>query len=151
MGYSSADEVRKVIKNEDVSNIVGLNEYIEDEGHRESLIMPIIEEAIKDADGEIDGYLSKRYSTPLPSPAPKIINKFSKDIAIYNIYSRIGIEEGEREGTLLTRYKSAIKFLENVARGLVDIGVQKLEKKAANGFKISSSERLFSRSSMRGM
>ncbi len=151
MSYSSVNEVREMIKDENISNILGLDEYIEDETQRETLITPIIEEAIRDADGEIDGYLNKRYSTPLSSPIPKVINKFSKDIAIYNIYSRIGIDEDGREGTLLTRYKNAIKFLENVAKGLIDIGIERPDKKAASGFKINSNDRLFSRDSMRGM
>ncbi|SKC68320.1 gp436 family protein [Maledivibacter halophilus] len=150
MGYSSMGEVREMIKDDAVNSIIG-DEYIEDEAQREIKISEIINEAIKDADGEIDGYLNKRYSTPLPSPTPKIINKFSKDIAVYNVYSRIGIDEDERENILLIRYKSAVKFLENVAKGLIDIGIQRPEKRAASGFKINSNKRLFSRSSMKGM
>lgn len=150
MSYSTTSEVREMIKDDAISSIVG-DEYIEDEAQRETLIAPIIDEAIKDADGEIDGYLNKRYATPLPSPTPKIINKFSKDIALYNIYSRIGIDEDAREGTLLARYKNAIKFLENVAKGLIDIGIERPDKKAASGFKVDSNKRLFSRDSMRGM
>ena len=38
-----------------------------------------IEEAINDADSEINGYLQKRYPLPLPS-TPAIIKKLSKDI-----------------------------------------------------------------------
>ena len=45
------------------------------------MIGPIIDEAIADADGEIDGYLAKRYAVPI-DPAPKILNKLSKDIAV---------------------------------------------------------------------
>ncbi|CAH8720535.1 DUF1320 domain-containing protein [Paenibacillus melissococcoides] len=45
------------------------------------------------------GYLVKRYSVPL-SRVPKVINKYAKDIAVYNLFSRIGIDEGEKEKKL---------------------------------------------------
>ncbi|WP_338013869.1 DUF1320 domain-containing protein [Desulforamulus profundi] len=98
----------------------------------------------------MDGYLVKRYSVPL-SPTPKVINKFSKDIAVYNLFSRAGIDEGEKEKNFLNRYKAAVKFLENVAKGVVDIGITDNTKKANNGFSANSNTRLFSRDSMKGM
>ncbi|WP_427340611.1 gp436 family protein [Caloranaerobacter sp. DY30410] len=150
MSYCTVEEVRKVLRDEAINKIVA-DEYIEDETQREAMLIPIIEEAIKDADGEIDGYLNKRYSTPLPSPVPRIISKLSKDIAVYNIFSRIGIDEEDREKTVLTRYRNAIKFLENVARGIIDIGTQKIETRAKNSFVVNANTRLFSRDSLKGM
>ncbi len=91
-------------------------DFIEDPEEREAGIGPLIDEAIADADGEIDGYLAKRYAVPL-SPVPKVINKFSKDIALYNLMSRAGLDEAGREGNYLTRYNAAIKFLTLVAEG----------------------------------
>jgi phage gp36-like protein len=149
MPYCTVEEVRGMIKADALNMIIG-DEYIEDEAEREARIIPIIEEAIKDADGEIDGYLVKRYSVPL-SPTPKVINKFSKDIAVYNLFSRAGIDEGEKEKNFLNRYKAAVKFLENVAKGVVDIGITDNTKKANNGFSANSNTRLFSRDSMKGM
>lgn len=149
MPYCTIEEVRGMIKADALNMIIG-DEYIEDEAEREARIIPIIEEAIKDADGEIDGYLVKRYSVPL-SPTPKVINKFSKDIAVYNLFSRAGIDEGEKEKNFLNRYKAAVKFLENVAKGVVDIGITDNTKKANNGFSANSNTRLFSRDSMKGM
>lgn len=147
--YCSVDEVRKSIKDDALNALIG-DEYIEDPNERELRITPIIEEAIKDADGEIDGYLAKRYPVPLLSP-PKVINKFSKDIAVYNLFSRIGIDESEKESNYLTRYKSAIRFFENVAKGVVDLGISDNTQKANTGFNVNSNSRLFSRSSMNGM
>lgn len=149
MSYCTVEEVKGMIKADALNMIIG-DEYIEDEAEREARIIPIIEEAIKDADGEIDGYLVKRYSVPL-SPTPKVINKFSKDIAVYNLFSRAGIDEGEKEKNFLNRYKAAVKFLENVAKGVVDIGITDNTKKANNGFSANSNTRLFSRDSMKGM
>lgn len=149
MSYCTVEEVRGMIKSDALNMIIG-DEYIEDEALREQEIIPIIEEAIGDADGEIDGYLIKRYPVPL-SPTPKVINKFSKDIAVYNLFSRAGIDEGEKEKNYLNRYKAAVRFLENVAKGVIDIGITDSTQKANTGFSMTSNTRLFSRNSMKGM
>jgi phage gp36-like protein len=147
--YCNIEEVREMIKEDSLNQLIG-NEYIEDEAEREEKIQPIIESAIMDADGEIDGYLNKRYPVPLIK-IPKMINKISKDIALYNIFSRIGIDTQERESNYLTRYKSAVRFLENVAKGIIDIGIEKPQERAIQSFNINSNKRLFSRDTLRGM
>lgn len=147
--YCTPQEIMEMIK-PDAMNAVIDNGYIENEEERKAKLLPIIEIAIKDAVGEINGYLTKRYPLPL-SPTPEAINKFAKDIALYNVFSRSGIDTGERESIYLTRYKAAVRFLENVAKGIIDIGARKVEAKAHTGFNISSSPRLFSRRNLRGM
>lgn len=147
--YCTIEEVRNSLKEDAVNSIID-NEYIEDPEEKENKLVSLIEQVIEDADGEIDGYLASRYSTPL-SKVPKVINKYSKDIAMYNLFSRAGIENGTREENYLTRYKAAIKFLELVAKGTVNIGTENIQIKADNGFRVQGSKRLFSRNSMRGM
>ena len=147
--YSTVTEVRDMIKPDALNQIIG-DVYIEDEAEREAKIVPLIEAAILDADGEIDGYLSKRYKLPLGS-VPKVINKFSKDLAVYNLFSRIGQASDDRETNYQNRYKAAIKFFENVAKGLVDIGIGSNEQAPKSDFKIKSNTRLFSRDSLKGM
>lgn len=151
MSYSTRDEVRAMLKDDALNTIIG-DTFIEDPAEREAAIGPIIDSAIADADGEIDGYLAKRYAVPI-SPAPKIINKCSKDIAVYNLWARIGIDENTDQKTYLNRYNSAIKFLTLVAEGKVSIGAQSDDATtaAANGFSIKSSRRLFNRESLKGM
>lgn len=151
MAYSTKAEVREMIKDDALNAIIG-DTYVEDPAEREELVAPIIEAAIGDADGEIDGYLAKRYRVPL-SPVPKVINKFSKDIAVYNLFSRVGIDEGTEEKNYLNRYNSAIKFLTLVAEGKVSIGVDSDDpaSAAATGFSVQSSPRIFSRRQLRGM
>ena len=151
MSYSQRTEVREMIKDDALNAIIG-DTFIEDPAQREELVGPIIDEAIADADGEIDGYLAKRYRVPL-SPVPKVINKFSKDIAVYNLFSRIGIDEGTDQKTYLNRYNAAIKFFELVADGKVSIGTEADDpaSAAATGFSAKSNTRLFTRGSMRGM
>lgn len=150
MSYCTTQEVRDMLKDDALNAVIG-DAYIEDAEEREAKIGPIIDGAIEDADGEIDGYLAKRYSVPIV-PVPKAINKFSKDIAVYNLYSRHGIDEGSEEKNYLNRYNAAIKFLTLVAEGKVSIGAQTDDpaSAAATGFSVKSNPRLFSRDSMRG-
>ena len=80
MSYSTRAEVRAMLKDDTLNTIFG-DAFHEDASEREELAGPVIDEAIADADGEIDGYLAKRYQVPL-SPVPKVINKYSKDITM---------------------------------------------------------------------
>ena len=121
MNYCTRQEVQEMLKDDAMNIIIG-DQYIEDPAKREELIGPIIDAAVEDAEGEIDGYIAKRYSVPL-IPVPKVINKFTKDIALYNLYSRIGIDENGEEKNYLNRYNSAIKFLVLVTEGKVSLGV----------------------------
>lgn len=71
----------------------------------------------------------------------------------YNLFSRIGIDEGTDQKTYLNRYNAAIKFLTLVAEGTVSIGTETEDpaSAAAGGFKVKSNSRLFTREKMRGM
>ncbi|MPM49962.1 hypothetical protein SDC9_96696 [bioreactor metagenome] len=151
MSYCTKQDVRDMLKDDALNAIIG-DAYIEDAEEREAKIGPIIDRAIADADGEIDGYLAKRYAVPI-APTPQVITKFSKDIAVYNLYSRHGIDESSEEKNYLNRYNAAIKFLTLVAEGKVSIGAQTDDpaSAAATGFSVKSNPRLFSRDSMRGM
>lgn len=148
--YCTVEEMLGMIK-DDLKNAIIGDEYIEDQQEREAKMAELGAKAIEDACAEIDGYLAKRYSVPLKN-TPNVINKFAKDISVYNLVSRMGINEGEREKTFLNRYNAAIKFLMEAAKGTINIGCedQGIAKTAANGFQTSSSGRLFSRDSMKG-
>ena len=150
MAYCTVEEVLGAIKESAYDALLG-DEYIGDLEERRRRLVPYVEEAVADADAEIDGYLAKRYDVPM-SPAPRVLNKFSKDIAVYNLMSRIGIDEQDRDKTYLNRYQSAIKFLEGVAKGTINIGTggDTQEQAAGRGFQIQSSQRLFSRDTMKG-
>lgn len=149
MSYCEASEVREMLKDDALNGIIG-DSFLEDAEEKEKKILPIIINAISDADAEIDGYLAKRYPVPM-NTTPKVISKFSKDIAVYNLYSRVGIDENEREKNYLTRYNAAISFLKLVAEGKIDLGVSSQQNTASTGFQVSSNNRLFSRGNLRGM
>lgn len=150
MRYCTEREAISMIKEDMTSAIIG-DEYIEDAEERRKKLEALAVDAVADACAEIDGYLAKRYTVPFARP-PKVLNKLAKDIAAYNLVSRMGIDEGEREKTFLNRYNAAIKFLLEVAKGTVSIGVEEENGSAgaANGFQMQSSGRIFSRHSMEG-
>lgn len=73
--------------------------------------------AIADADAEIDGYCATRYAVPFAT-VPALIRKVSVEIAIYNLYARRqGAPEDRRR-----RYEDAVRWLKDVARGVVALG-----------------------------
>lgn len=146
--YCNAEDVMKMIKSDMVNAILG-DEYIEDEEEKAKKLRELSEDALTDADAEINGYLSKRYRLPFDTP-PAVLNKFSKDVAVYNLVSRVGIDEAERDKTFLNRYNAAIKFLTLVAEGKIDIGVYTPQKVSASGFQMNSSKRQFDRTSLQG-
>lgn len=141
--YSTVDEVKSMVDE-------GAMIYLTDDNGSGEIDESKIDNAINDADSEINGYLQKRYPLPLPS-IPKVINKLSKDITLYNLFSRRGIDKDKNDDTVLQRYKNAVKFLENLSKGVVELGIAARQVKSIVGINLSSNRKLFSRNSMRGM
>lgn len=153
--YCTTGEVLGKFRDDMIDTILG-PDLIEDEQERTEKITACAEEAISDACAEIDGWVSKRYKVPFSEPVPPIISKLAKDIAVYNLASRTGIDEDDRENTIYIRYKNAITFLTNVAKGLanIDTGQDTADGSGAttanDGFRYRANERLFSRDTMKG-
>jgi len=78
----------------------------------------VVARAIADADAEIDGYLGKRHPVPL-NPVPPLVRKLSVELAIYHLFSRRGGAPDEWR----QRYEDNRRLLENVAKGLISLGV----------------------------
>ena len=111
MSYSSLDDIKKLIPEETIIQLT-------DDENLGFVNQSRIDEAIAQADAEIDSYCGGRYTVPL-SPVPDIIRKISVDIAIYNLYSRRVEVIPE---TRAERYKNAIRQLEGIAKGTISIG-----------------------------
>ena len=75
-----------------------------------------VEQAIKDASADIDGYLQGRYALPLEVTVPKLTHT-ACDIARYYLHDRKPTEH------ITKRYEVAIRWLEQVARGTIKLGV----------------------------
>jgi phage gp36-like protein len=105
-----------------------------------------VDRAIADADAEIDGYCSGRYTVPF-SPVPAIIRKLSVDIAVYNVYSRRrGAPESRKQ-----RYDNAIAFLKSISSGEVSLGADDPEPPTQNHQpQFAGNDRIFTRDKMSG-
>lgn len=106
-----------------------------------------VDEAIEQADAEINSYSAVRYAVPF-STVPDVVKKLSVDIAIYNLYSR---RTEEIPPTRSERYKNAIRQLEGIAKGVVSLGVDPAPAASSQSpqtVDISGAKRTFSRARM---
>lgn len=76
----------------------------------------VLDLALTDADDEITPYLAARYVVPLAS-VPKSIIRIACTIARYRLYDQAATERVAQD------YKDAIKFLQGIASGALDIGL----------------------------
>jgi len=101
----------------------------------------VLDQALADADAEIDGYLAGRYQLPLGS-VPPILVVYACDIARYRLYDDAATEQVSR------RYQDAVRFLRLAADGKVQLGPASdgSEPQPADGASMVSDGRRFSRS-----
>lgn len=85
-----------------------------------SVINARINEAIEDADNEINLYLSAKYVTPIADPVPNIVLTISVDISTYRLYLRTGNNIPE---TVTAGYKSAVELLKQLQSGKLKLDV----------------------------
>lgn len=114
MSYSTDTEVRIVLigrRGEDRNETV--NELDADQ----------IEFAIKDADGQIDLALGRRYELPLQEPIPNVINTISVNIAAYlSTLTFRGTTPVDGSDPTVLRYERARRLLEDIRSGRVELG-----------------------------
>jgi phage gp36-like protein len=79
----------------------------------------VLNEEIANAQEEIDPYCRRRYADSMPfTTAPGLLKSISVDIAIYRIHKR----RGRIPGDIKAAYDAAVKKLEGISRGLIDLG-----------------------------
>jgi len=106
----------------------------------------IVDQAIADADAEINGYCQKVYTVPL-SPVPPLVLKYSVDIAIYNLYSRRADFDVPKSRS--DRYNRAIAYLKLIVEGKVALGsATPVETSSVNEVSITSNTGEFTRSKL---
>lgn len=106
----------------------------------------VIARALADADAEINGYLSTRYTLPL-SPVPAVLEKLACDIARYQLF------ENKATDIVKERYENSVRFLKDVVSGKVTLGVDGSGESAAtisNAVQISSTTPVFRRGDSQG-
>lgn len=102
--------------------------------------MDVINRAIADADGEIDGYLAGRYAAPI-TPVPKSLVRIGCELARYYLYDDGATEQVSK------RYNDAVKFLVGVGKGDISIGVTAAGEKptSQNTVQMTSGGNVFNR------
>ena len=101
--------------------------------------------SLGDASAEIDSYLQVRYELPL-AVVPPVLVRLCVDIAIYRLSATADIATEEQR----RRYDDAIRWLQEVARGLAGLVLPKPEAAAPAGAAFSGQPRVFSRQTLRG-
>lgn len=88
-----------------------------------AIVVAVLNKALADADGEIDGYLVGVYQLPLPS-VPKNLEMLACDIARYKLYDDRCPEHVQK------RYDDAVKYLRSVAKGEISLSLDALNAEA---------------------
>jgi len=126
MAYAGADELAQVATPTDLSVVTGaLMRLTVDAGDRSAFTAPEIaaadaalvniNQSLTDASEIVDGHLEARYTLPL-SPVPKVLRVFTMDLARFRLHDQNAPDE------VSGRYKTAAKFLENLAKGAITLG-----------------------------
>jgi phage gp36-like protein len=76
----------------------------------------VVDAAIKDASDTIDGYVAGRYPLPL-AVVPSALTRICANIARYNLYDQSVTQ------VVQNNYNDALKFLTEVARGGIRLGL----------------------------
>ncbi len=74
-----------------------------------------IDQALRDADADIDSYLGTRYPLPLTTPTPERLVTAAADIARFRLFGE------SSEGEPFERYKIQLAWLRDVSKGLADV------------------------------
>lgn len=143
MAYCTIEDIKKLLPETDLVQLT------DDEGA--GTINPQrLEEAVAQADADIDSYLSGKYAVPL-TPVPAVVKKLSADIAVYNLYSRRLEQIPE---TRAERYRNAVRMLEGIARGTISVGAATTPEPAADAggpeATRTADERTFTKTTMEG-
>lgn len=106
----------------------------------------VVSRALADADALINGYLIGRYTLPLATPVPDVLERLACDIARYSLH------EFKPTETVEIRYRDALELLRDVSKGRADLGLSNTDNKPAskNLAEISSTTPVFRRSESDG-
>lgn len=117
------------------------------DGHAGAIVEAVLDAAIGDAGATIDGYLGGRYPLPL-AVVPHNLNRTAADLARYYLYDN----RLDEQHPAARRYKDAIRYLEQVGSGKLQLGLsedgEKLESELL--VEMHSDASVFNRNSSKG-
>lgn len=124
-----------------------LIELTDRDGSAGAIVRDVLDSALKDAMGDIDGYLGGRYRTPI-FPAPPMLTRLACDLARYYLYDN----RLDDSHPAARRYQAAVRLLEQLAAGRVPLGVTRynLEPDGTAGVEMDSEAAVFKRDRSRG-
>ncbi len=142
MAYSTLDDIKKLLPEETIIQLT-------DDENLGVVNQGRVDEAIAQADAEINSYCASKYTVPFTT-VPAIAKKISVDLAIYNLYSR---KVDIIPETRAERYKNAIRQLEGISKGTISLGVDPAPAATTEGgaeTNTTTSDRTFTKDSMEG-
>lgn len=80
-----------------------------------------VDQAIADAEAEMNGYLGGVHATPI-SPAPPMLHIQAVRISLWNLLSAKGYREDSPDKAIKVNYDKAVSWLEGVASGRFQLG-----------------------------
>jgi len=104
-----------------------------------------IQDAVDEAQAEVDSYVMMRHTLPLPS-VPASLKSATVDLAVYRLVLRRGYDQ-EADSEFRLARNDAIDWLKQLAAGRASLGVQSPAKDM--GAEIDSADRVFSRDGMK--
>lgn len=107
----------------------------------------VVDGAIADATGFIDGYLRKVYALPLAS-VPANLVKLTADVARFYLHGKAA----EKDSPVAIAYGQAQSWLRDVSKGLVQLDVDGSAAQAAPGSagRVTGSDPVFTRHTLSG-
>ena len=109
-----------------------------------------IDEALSQADDEINSYLARRYVLPLPE-VPSLLRKQAVTIAFYWLADR----DQQATNLMMERYEKALTSLKEIAKGSRELGLPTLsaptEGAAGKVELVQANEREFTRKGLGGI
>lgn len=102
--------------------------------------LALVNSKLLDADSVINGYFTTRYPVPLTT-VPRLVMVAACDLARYALYDDMATEQ------IMQRNKDAVKLLESIASGKVNLGVDVsgIKPAANDAAQISSTTPVFRR------
>jgi len=109
-----------------------------------------IDEALSQADDEINSYLARRYVLPLPE-VPSLLRKQAVTIAFYWLADR----DQQATNLMMERYEKALISLKEIAKGSRELGLPTLSAPTEGAMGkvelVQDNERLFTRKGLGGI
>jgi phage gp36-like protein len=138
MAYCTLDDIKGDMPLERIVQLTN------DDNPRDGDVVPdILERCIADAEAVVDGYIPSRIK-PL-NPVPRLVKKCCIDLTVYNLWERHQINEDVEK-----RRKNAIKILEQIASGLIKLGLEAPGVKTNHSsFSHTANDQMFSMENMR--